>query len=146
MQMYSIRVDEQVLEYIESKAKAAGLSMFRTTENDALREIFNLGAAERNAPAKKSRKRSASGSVLLRAHQGKRDMKGVNKAFYQLAGVSFSKPKEYPVAFFDADGYIVIKSEEELENPAFSVTTGVYVAGGISSLTNYKKCGHLHTR
>ena len=142
--MQSIRVDDEVMDYIERKARARGLVF--VTPNDALRAIFELATETQSPTGKKPRRRSATGSVLLREHQNNRNMKGAKKAYYQREGISFSKPSDYPAVFFDPNGYVVIKSEKELENPAFSVTTGVYVADGISTLTNYKECGHLHTR
>ena len=142
--MQSIRVDDEVMAYIERKARTLGLVF--VTPNDALRAIFELGNEKQSPTGKKPRRRSATGSVLLREHQSRRDIKGAKKAYYQREGISFSKPSEYPTVFFDPNGYVVIKSEKEFENPAFSVTTGVYVADGISALKNYKECGHLHTR
>ena len=146
--MQSIRIDNDVMNEIEKRAMTLGLGMFNTTPNSALRAIFELGDDESVSSVKSPRRRSASARVLLREHQSIRAIKTAKGAYYQREGRSFSKPRDeqYPVVFFDPNGYVVIKSAADLKGPEFSVSKAVYVPDGISSLKNYKECGHLHTR
>ena len=146
--MQSIRIDDEVMNEIENRARDSGVTLLMATPNDALRAIFELDAKTPVPTIKKRRRRSASARVLLREHQDNEDFQGVKSAYYHLKGSNYTKPRDdqFPVVFFDPNGYVVIKSKREFNTSRFSVSNGVYVADGISALKNYENCGHLHTR
>ncbi len=92
------------------------------------------------------RKRSASGKELLTQHiqSGLIDSK-VNRGYYSREGNVYSIPKEYPVALFNPEGFVIIESEQDITNShRLRLNAMLDVSGGISSLDSYFACDHSH--
>lgn len=163
--MPTIRIDDDVMRELQRRALDLGL-VFRTP-NDVLRRVLGLderSAAARSADARANdyddaatavrparstpirRTRTASGSVLLRQHQEVGEIPlDVKRGLYHRNGRGFAQSSEYPVAFFDPEGYVIINSEQDInDNPKFEVGANVSVRDGIESLPGYVRCGHSH--
>lgn len=60
------------------------------------------------------------------------------QALYSRNGEWYHRLKRFPAAFFDANGYILFKTEKDYsENDSLKIGKTVHVKNGISSLTNY---------
>lgn len=163
--MPTIRIDDDVMRDLQRRALDLGL-VFRTP-NDVLRSVLGLDekpAAARSADARSTdrdaaaatrpaagstpirRTRTASGSVLLRQHQDTGDISvDVKRGLYHMAGRGFAQSSQYPVAYFDPEGYVIINSEQDIsDSPKFDVGANVSVRDGIRSLPGYVHCEHSH--
>ena len=156
-----IRVDEDVMQRLQSLAVEFDLVF--GSPNDVLKRVLDINDDKRymdvftetppNTQRRRARRRAtASGSVLLRDHiaNGEIDA-GVRLGYYHLRGRTYTKSfyeaNEYPVALFDADGYVIISSAQEVDgNPAISISANINVMNNIESLPGYVRCAHIHSR
>ena len=159
--MHVIRIDEDVMQRLQSLA--IDLDLVFGSPNDVLKHVLeindnraralvscnNLPKAERR---RTRRRPTASGSVLLRDHVANGEIDaGVQLGYYHLRGRTYSKSfyeaREFPVVLFDADGYVVISSPQEVdENPAISIAANINVINNIENLPGYIRCSHSHNR
>lgn len=157
-----IRVDEDVMQRLQSLAVEFGLVF--GSPNDVLKRVLEINddrraidIVNRELPSNMQRRRArrratASGSVLLREHiaNGEIDA-GVRLGYYHLRGRTYTKSfyeaDEYPVALFDAEGYVIIGSSQEIDgNPTISISANINVMNNIESLPGYVRCDHTHNR
>ena len=62
------------------------------------------------------------------------------RGYFDKAGSWYHIPASYPAAYCDLDGYVLFKSDTELQScPQIKIGVDVHVEGGISSLPSYKK-------
>ena len=159
--MPMIRVDEEVMHRLQSLAVDLGLVF--GSPNDVLRcvlevdddtamNIVNRETLSNTQRRRTSRRPTASGSVLLREHiaTGEIDA-GVRLGYYHLRGRTYSKSfyeaDEYPVVLFDAVGYVIIGSPQEVDaNSAISIAANINVMNNIENLPGYVRCAHTHNR
>lgn len=165
--MVEIQIDYDVLRELQRRAVDLGLVF--GSPNDVLRCVLELDEKSSSArgvdarsidhdvaaatmPASRSkpirRTRTASGSVLLRQHQEVGEIHlEVKRGLYHRDGRGFAQSNEYPVAFFDPEGYVIIKSEQDIsDNPRIEVGANVAVRDGIRSLPGYVRCEHSHIK
>ena len=165
--MPTIRIDDDVMRDLQRRALDLGL-VFRTP-NDVLRSVLGLDektASARSADARSTdhdaaaatrsaagstpirRTRTASGSVLLRQHQEAGEiLSEVKRGLYHRDGRGFAQSSEYPVAYFDPGGYVIINSEQDISgNAKIEVGANVSVRDGIKSLPGYVRCAHSHIK
>lgn len=63
---------------------------------------------------------------------------GARHALYHKDGHWYERLERFPGAYFDAEGYILFKSESEyISHPDLSIGVKVNIHGGISSLLGY---------
>ncbi|MBN4064932.1 hypothetical protein JYU04_04270 [Dehalococcoides mccartyi] len=134
--MPTIRIDEQVYEWLQQQAKP-----FEDTPNTILRRVAMLDAVvSTNTDRKYSsnsgkRDRSASGRKLA-----VRENLKVTKAYYHWEGTWFQRVREFPVALFDKEGYVIFNSEREyLNHPDVEGSEKTNIPKGIASFSEYKK-------
>ena len=161
--MPTIRIDDDVMRDLQRRA--VGLGLVFGSPNDVLRHVLGLNeeslavrsadaltndydgaTAVRSTPSRRRRTRTASGSVLLRQHQEAGEiLSEVKRGLYHRDGRGFAQSSEYPVAFFDPEGYVIINSEQDISgNAKIEVGANVSVRDGIKSLPGYVRCEHSH--
>ncbi len=65
---------------------------------------------------------------------------GAKHTLYREDGKWYMSLNQFPGAFFDANGYVLYKTQADYERcPYLSIGERVNVQGGISSLPHYKK-------
>ena len=166
--MPTIQIDNDVMKVLEKHAIEMGLVF--GSPNAVMRQILGIddreySVSEQNSPSdsntgnavplvspprrqRRRRRNTASGSVLLRDHiaSGKIDPT-IKRGLYHLNGRSFAQSHEYPVVFFDPEGYVIVNSEEDIRNaPDIDVGTNVMVRNGIDKMDGYVHCGHSHLK
>lgn len=166
--MPAIQIDNDVMKALEKCAIEMGLVF--GSPNAVLRQILGIDGREVSmleqdspsdsnagsvaplvsSPSRQRRRRrnTASGSVLLRDHIaiGKIDPT-IKRGLYHLNGRNFAQSQEYPVVFFDPDGYVIINSDEDIRNdPDIDVGANVMVRNGIAKMDGYVHCGHSHLK
>ena len=155
-----IRVDDEVMQRLQFIAVDLGLVfgspndvlrkvLFETSGNSALGSRENPSNVERT---RTRRRRTASGSVLLREHiaEGLIDAK-VKLGYYHLRGRTYAKSfiesNDFPVVLFDTKGFVIINSAQAIEeNTAIDVGVNINVLNNIENLPGYTHCNHTHSR
>ena len=155
-----IRVDDDVMQRLQ--LLAVEMRLVFGSPNDVLRKVLletNTNGTLVSHPiptnterTKTRRRRTASGSVLLREHvsDGSIDA-NVKLGYYHLRGRTYSKSflesNVFPVVFFDTDGFVVLNSAQDVENnAAIDVGMNVSVLNNIVNLPGYIRCNHTHSR
>ncbi len=65
---------------------------------------------------------------------------GARHALYHKDGKWYNRLERFPGAYFDPDGYILFKTEQEyINHPSIKIGEKVNIYGGISSLPGYKR-------
>ena len=160
--MPTIRIDDDVMRELENYAIST--RMVFGSPNQVLRLILKLDGKRIGSsisevstgvtspvpdvpaqhPQSIRRRRTASGSKLLREHGERGEIDAnVKSAFYHKEGRGFTIPKEYPAVFFSPSGFVIIKSEKELKDK-FNIGSLAHIPGGIETLDGYKECDHSH--
>ena len=155
-----IRVDDDVMQRLQFLAVELGLVF--GSPNDVLRNVlFDTVADSAYASREGSinvqrtrtrRRRTASGSVLLREHISEGSIDATVKlGYYHLRGRTYAKSffesNEYPVALFDTKGFVIIDSAQAIEeNLAIDVGVNINVLNNIENLPEYTQCNHTHSR
>lgn len=137
--MPTIRIDEEVYEWLQSHAKA-----FEDTPNTALRRIAGLKenmACEDGKAHDMRRKQSSPRRSGLSGRQLNEEWKvGARHALYHRHGRWFNNLQRFPGALFDPSGYALFESKNEYLNcSGVSVKQETNVPGGIESLPNYQR-------
>ena len=150
-----IRIDEDVRRELERQA--IELNLIFGTPNQVLRTI--LGLEEPGAPANYEKEkpdngrelrespvpytpRPVFGRTLRRTHRLESQTK---VAYYHKDGTFYERPKVYPAVFFDANGYVLFETEEELAaTPSSRLGVKLGFAKSISLVPGYVRCPHSH--
>ena len=134
--MPTIRIDEQVYEWLQKQANA-----FEDTPNSVMRRVAGLetknvsGPRSQGTSHRSKRQRTASGRQLAR-----REGLDVKKAYYHWEGTFYQRVNEFPVALFDQHGYVILKSRTEYLNHAkIGGNERTNIPDGIASFPQYTK-------
>lgn len=159
--MPSIRVDDAVMKALQKQA--VDLDLVFGSPNDVLRQMLGLGnnntlpryedrRSFTSSNQRVRRRRTATGSVLLRDHIADGTINpDVKVGYYHQQGRSYSKSfyesRQYPAALFDGDGFVIIKSAREIdENPDITVGANLNVRNNINTLPGYVRSKLTHSR
>ena len=150
-----IRIDEDVRRELEQQA--VEMNLIFGTPNQVLRTILGLGEPGTPANFEKEKpdnerelqespvpyaNRPVFGRTLRRTH-GMENRTGV--AYYHKDGTFYERPKVYPAAFFDANGYVLFETEEELAaTPSSRLGVKLGFTRSISLVPGYVRCPHSH--
>ncbi|MEX2478667.1 MAG: hypothetical protein WD357_09540 [Gracilimonas sp.] len=127
----TIRVDEEVYNWLQSKAKP-----FEDTPNDVLRKIAKLKTKNRDSEM------TIKTQVPNRRFSGRTLNKKWNvhakHALYHKDGTWFNNLERFPGALFDPFGYIIFETEEKYSNsPYLNIGKETNVPNGISTIPGY---------
>ena len=150
-----IRIDEDVRRELERQAIEQNLIF--GTPNQVLRTILGLGEPGTPANYEKEKPdnerefreslipytpRQVFGRTLRRTH-GLESRTRV--AYYHKDGTFYQRPKVYPAAFFDANGYVLFETEQELAAvPSSRLGVKLGFNKSVSLVPGYVRCPHSH--
>lgn len=135
--MPTIRIDDEVYEWLQSHAKA-----FEDTPNTALRRIAGLKEGligEDGKVAEVRRKQASPRRSGLSGRLLNEEWKvGASHALYHKDGRWFNNLERFPGALFDPYGYVSFETKKEyLSCSGVNVCQETNVSNGIESLPNY---------
>ncbi|MBI4282360.1 MAG: hypothetical protein HY672_02600 [Chloroflexi bacterium] len=142
--MPTIRVDDQVYAWLQSRAKP-----FEDNPNSVLRRVAGLDIASKETPGSPNGKgpeevampRSHGATDRLSARVLKERWKvDVPYALYHRDGMFYQNLKVFPGALFDLNGYVIFHTEKEyLGSPYLSIGRKLNVHDGIWKIPGYKR-------
>lgn len=154
-----IRIDDDVMQRLQKLAVELGLVF--GSPNDVLKRLLDMEergnmysdvASANHEHIKTRRRRTASGSALLREHIASGEIDdSVKFGYYHSLGHTYTKSfvesNHYPVALFDPSGFVVINSGQDIDgNSNIKVGANVDVLINIENLPGYIRCNHVHIR
>jgi hypothetical protein len=142
--MPTIRIDDDVYSWLKSQAIP-----FEDNPNSVLRRIAGLHK-DKVVAMEKSRKNGEEDQMVTAMRTGGRQWNGkllkdlwnvdVKHALYHQDGTFYENLHEFPGALFDANGYVIFKTEQEYTNCSYlDIGLKLNVHNGISSIPGYKR-------
>lgn len=142
--MPTIRIDDDVYSWLKSQAIP-----FEDTPNSVLRRLAGLDT-NKGAIIKSTKEKREENQMTTAMRIGRRQWNGkllkdlwnvdVVQAFYHKDGTFFENLNNFPGALFDANGYVIFKTEQEYNNCSYlDIGQKLNVHQGISSIPGYKR-------
>ena len=156
----AIHVDDEVFE--ELQRRAVEYKLVFGTENDVLRKVLELDPLNSSENLSMSPGEGMLQETKLPTHRPKpKSRRGIGnrlrikheldrvceKGYYNEDGRQYPKPKSFPAALFDVDGFLIVYDEDLGEKYAGRVSvnnSGIYFPVGISAIADYSLCKHKH--
>ncbi|MCH8199623.1 MAG: hypothetical protein IIA54_06100 [Chloroflexi bacterium] len=141
-----MRVDPEVDQ--ELRRLAIVYDLVFGTPNQVLRRHFGLdepgselGSGLVPSDSVTARTRRLNGRRLARQHE-----LSVAQCYAHIGGTWYSCPTEFPVAFFDNEGYLLFPTQADFAACSeLDVQQTVNVYQGIASIPGYVRCEHSHS-